>query len=93
MAVRLDGNQESAHHLGIGEYVAPGPKWSGRDTFECRLCPAGFLRELSLDRIVAHLEKDHKVLLGEREVESPILGPDVNPARKIVGASVFEAPG
>lgn len=41
--------------------------------------------------MVAHLEKDHKILLGTREEVSPILGPDGQPMRKIVPASVFGA--
>lgn len=81
----------SEHYQGIGDYVARGPMWAGHESFDCRVCPAGFYRELSLERMVAHLEKDHKILLGMREEISPILGPDGQPMRKIVPASVFGA--
>lgn len=81
------------HYLSIGvptDYVAKGPEWGGRETFECRLCPKGFYRELVLERMVGHLEHEHGVLLGQREeVSSTILGPDGKPAKKVVPASVF----
>lgn len=79
-------------YLSIGvptDYVAQGPPWGGHETFECRLCPAGHLRELTLERMAKHLEQVHGVLLGQREELSPILGPDGKPATKIVPASMF----
>ena len=70
-------------------YVVEGPPWHGHQTWDCGLCPPGYLRDHDLVRMLKHLEKEHGVLLGEQELNSAILGADGKPMKKRIAASVF----
>lgn len=79
---------------GLGELppgVGHGPRWAGVPTFECLRCTGQFWRDSSLKRTLEHMEKAHGVMLGAREIASPILGPDGRPIVKMVPGPMFQS--
>ncbi len=72
--------------------IGEGPEWNGFKTYECLICGGAHYRDLNLQGTVQHLEQAHGIALGSKVADSPILGADGKPIKKLVAASLFSRP-